>query len=74
MILIINSLSKLCWEYFLLQTVIKGVFNEAIAVRIVDAILVETSNKMIRVVAKYASKLYLIRGSIEHFTTEVSIE
>ena len=72
--LIINSLLKTFWEYFLLQIVIKGVCKEAIAVRIVDAILVETSNKIIRLVAPYASKLYLIRGSIEDCTTELPIE
>ena len=72
--LIIKSLLKTLWEYFLLQTMIKGVFKEAISVRIVDATLVETSNKMIKLVAPYASKLYLMRGSIKDCTIEVPIE
>ena len=72
--LIFNSFLKTLWEYFLLQIAIKGIFNDTINVRIVDAILVETSNKIIILVAPYISKLYLIRGSIQDCTTELPIE
>ena len=73
LILIINSLLNELCENSRLQIAIRGVFKETISVRIVDAILVDTSNKTIKFAPPRASKLYFINGSIQDWATEPAI-